>query len=404
MVTSAEPEVVLKAFPGDLDRRTRSAWERENARWSRVPGTRVVHGTDVIEGRFTVQAERCPLSLVDTAPLPIPEALALARALATTLAAAHAAGLVHGGITAHNVLFRATGEPVLADGGLVLRDAFPVAPPVEWAAPETVRDAVRDARADHYGLGAVLFFALTGKPPHPARLGEGPEEHALRVLGEPAPELERPDVPLGLAKLVHALLARDPDARPADVLAELDRITATAPPATAPPATEPQAATEPRTITDPTGVPRPTGKRIQVAEAKPLPDTDRRERIGLILGVAAALALFAAAPLLLLRDDPPAPSPQAPAVSAPRAPQIHVIEVQDAGDHVTITWSGPDLDYVVITAPEGKPNFPSPETRDRTARITVEPNRKHCFEVQGTDGRNTYHSKPHPIRSAKCTR
>ncbi|XVV00403.1 protein kinase domain-containing protein [Actinosynnema sp. CA-248983] len=395
MVTSSEP--VLKAFPGDLDRRTRSAWERENARWSRVPGTRAVHGTDVIEGQFTVRAERCPLSLADTAPLPIPDTLALARALAKTLAAAHTAGLVHGDVTAHTVLFRATGEPVLADGGLVLRAAFPVAPPVEWAAPETVRDAVRDARTDRYGLGAVLFFALTGTPPHPARLGEGPEEHALRVLGEPAPEVERPDVPLGLAKLVHALLARDPDARPADVLAELDRTTPT-------PAAEPRTATTPRTAAEPTTVPRPTGKRIQVAEATPLPDTDRRDRLGLVLGVAAALALFAAAPFLLLRDDPPAPSPQAPAVSAPQAPRIHVTEVLDNGDHVTITWTGPDLDYTVITAPEGKPNFASPETRDRTARIAVEPNRKHCFEVHGTDGRNTYRSNPHPIRSAKCTR
>ncbi|CAL9441499.1 hypothetical protein SUDANB95_02242 [Actinosynnema sp. ALI-1.44] len=371
----------LKLFPGTPDRRARSAWERENGRWARVPGTRVVHGFEVTgDGRFGVRVERCPRALADAAPLPVPDVLALARALAATLAAAHAAGLVHGGPTAHNVLFRGTGEPVLADGGLVPREAFPVAPEAAWAAPETVRDAVRDARTDLYGLGAVLFFALTGQPPHPARLGETAEEHVLRVLGEPAPEVDRPDVPLGLAKLVRALLDPDPAARPADVPAELDKITG------------------------PVAPPAPSGRRVQVAEAGPLPDTDRRDRLGLVLGVAAALALFAAAPFLLLRDDPPAPSPQVPAVSAPQAPRIEVTEVRDDGDHVTITWTGPDLDYVVITAPEGKPNSTSAESRERTARIAVEPNLKYCFEVHGTDGRTTHRSAPHPIRAAKCTR
>nr|BFE50695.1 hypothetical protein GCM10017745_41220 [Saccharothrix mutabilis subsp. capreolus] len=122
-------------------------------------------------------------------------------------------------------------------------------------------------------------------------------------------------MPLGLAKLVRALLDPDPAARPDDVRAELDKITG------------------------PVGPPAPSGRRVQVAEAKPLPDTDRRDRLGLVLGVAAALALFAAAPFLLLRDDPPAPSPQVPAVSAPQAPRIEVTEVRDDGDHVTITWT-----------------------------------------------------------------
>lgn len=393
MVTSGM-DTVLKLFPGTPDRRTRSAWERENGRWARVPGARVAHGLEVTgDGRFGVRVERCARALADGGPLPVADVLALGRALATTLAAAHAAGLVHGGPTAHNVLFRATGEPVLADGGLVPREAFPVAPEAEWAAPETVRDAVRDARTDLYGLGAVLFFALTGRPPHPARLGETAEEHVLRVLGEPAPEVDRPDVPLGLAKLVRALLDPDPAARPRDVLAELDEITR---PRDVP--AERDGITRPRTG------PAPGGKRIQVAEAKPLPDTDRRDRLGLVLGVVAALALFAAAPFLLLRDDPPAPSPQVPPVSAPQAPQIQVAEVRDNGDHVTITWTGPDLDYVVVTAPEGRPNFASAETRERTARITVEPNLRYCFEVHGTDGRNTHRSAPHPIRAAKCAR
>ncbi|HWO60207.1 MAG TPA: protein kinase [Umezawaea sp.] len=364
----------LKVFPGRLDRRTRAKLDKEIAAWRGVPATRVVHGAaEMADGRVAVWAELCPESLAERVrrdgPLPAADVVDVALRLTRALTAAHAAGLVHGGLTPHNVLFRATGEPVLADGGLVARNAFPAEPAAEFAAPETVRDAVRDARADLYGLGAVLYHACTGRAPHPALLGERPDDHVLRVLAAPSPELTRADVPGEVRDLVGALLVKDPAARH---LVDL----------------EPD---------------HPSKGRIPVAEAKPLPKGEPG-RLGLVVGVVGALALLAAAPFLLLRDDPPPPSSSGPTMSQGTA--IDVVEVVDDTERVRLTWSSTpaDLDYVVITAPEGKPNTKTAVLREHTTEIPVEPGVRYCFEVQGTDGRQVYLSAPKGIRGATCTR
>ncbi|MEU4765233.1 protein kinase [Actinosynnema sp. NPDC023794] len=545
-----------KVFPVALDRRTRVALEREIGKWRRVPFTPVVRGVEELaDGVTAVCSELCRYSLAarvrHEGALPVAEVLDLGQVLAEALAAAHAAGLVHGGVTATNVLFRASGEPVLADGGLVARRAFPTDPPVDFAAPETVRDAVRDARTDLYGLGAVLYLALTGEVPYPGRMGERAEEHLLRVLGAPVPEVTRADVPAGLADLVRALLAGEPDARPTDVAARLAAIAGVgfddfadttyapapnlpftmpttapaaptsspyAPPPTsspyappnhtppapppvgtgsapvpvapplgpppghlppvepsfgppapgsvqpAPPAESPfgpppsPSAHLPANEVPPSTPPHQTGSpvverfpastpppfnpppftpppftppastspasdppetylavppappvRMPLAEVKPTgKKSDRAGRLGLVAGIVGALALFAAAPFLLLGEDEPPPAPAAPTMNSPDgngAVQIELEVVEDTGDQVRLAWrSSVELDYVVIVAPEGQPNRATVQLREQTTQITVEPGRKYCFEVQGTDRDNVYVSQPKGIRDAVCGR
>ncbi len=358
---------VLKVFPGPLDRRTRARLEQEIAAWQGVPATAAVDGVEEMrDGRVVVRAELCPDSLVGRVRregvLEADDVVDVAGRLGRALAAAHAAGLVHGGVTPGNVLFRASGEPVLADGGLVLRGAFPAEPSAGVAAPETVGDAVRDARTDLYGLGAVLFFACTGRAPYPARLGERPDEHVLRVLAEPVPEVDRPDVPASVREMVRTLLAKDPGDR---VLAD-------------------------------------HRARVPVAEAKPEPKAEHG-RLGLVVGIATALGLFAAAPFLLLRDTPPPPSPAAPTMGAAG---IDRVEVSDGTDHVRLTWRGTPagLVYLVVTAPEGRPLTKSAELSEPALDIPVEPGLRYCFEVQGTDGKQVYVSAPTGIRGATCAR
>jgi hypothetical protein len=500
-----------KVFPVALDRRTRTALEREIGKWRRVPFTPVVRGVEELaDGVTAVCSELCRHSLAarvrHEGALPVAEVLDLGQVLAEALAAAHAAGLVHGGVTATNVLFRPFGEPVLADGGLVVRRAFPSDPPVDFAAPETVRDAVRDARTDLYGLGAVLYLALTGEVPYPGRMGERAEEHLLRVLGAPVPEVTRPDLPAGLSDLVRALLAREPDARPTDVAARLAAIAGvgfddfadttysptgtaagfpnataggppfipmpTAPPAPPPfapsgdtvfappaqlsfgppplgaqptpspfaapptpdapafvPASEEPATSPPRQAdspvverfltatppaTDPShesylAVPPAPPVRMPLAEVKPSEKKPHRTgRVGLVAGIAGALALFAAAPFLLFGQDSPPPAPAAPTMNSPTgnaAVQIELEVVEDTGDQVRLAWrSSAKLDYVVIVAPEGQPNRATVQMRVLTTEIPVEPGRGYCFEVQGTDGDHTYVSQPKSIRDAVCAR
>lgn len=94
----------------------------------------------------------------------------------------------------------------------------------EYLAPEQARDAhACDSRADLYGLGCVLYHALTGAPPFqdPSPLGVV-IRHAVE---QPRPVAElRSDVPVVLSQMLDCLLAKDPDARfatPAEALAAL---------------------------------------------------------------------------------------------------------------------------------------------------------------------------------------
>ncbi|MEE6258200.1 serine/threonine protein kinase [Plantactinospora sonchi] len=235
---SGEPgeAYALKVYPGRLDRRTRARVRDELRRLGELRGIAPVLVADglreLADGRAALRLELCAQSLPELldsfGPLSGTDTVALGSALAAALAAAHRAGLVHGGVTPGNVLFRPSGEPLLADFGLTLRHAFPADPArnLDFLAPETVRDGSADERSDLYGLGAILHFALTGRPPHQGPPGEPPGERLLRVLGAPVPPVERADLPPGLPDLVSELLAKDPDHRPADAADVLARLAA----------------------------------------------------------------------------------------------------------------------------------------------------------------------------------
>lgn len=227
-------DVAVKLFAERLDRDTAALLDRERAALEAVRSVRSVLPIDgtVVDGagRSGVRMELCRGSLaglLDTAgALGVPDVLAIGCAAATALAAAHNVGVVHGGVTPANVLFRGTGEVVLADFGLALRERFPRDPvhAVEFTAPETLRDDTRSSAADLYGLGAVLHTALTGQPPFPRRAGQQPGERILQVLRDEALLIRDPGVPPELSTVVHQLLAKDPAARPPDAAAVADRL------------------------------------------------------------------------------------------------------------------------------------------------------------------------------------
>ena len=92
--------------------------------------------------------------------------------VAEGLAEVHACGLLHRDIKPQNIILGDDGLPRLVDFGL----AVPVAsdslhgiagsPP--YMAPEQARGQGErvDVRTDVYGLGAVLYYLVTGQPPH----------------------------------------------------------------------------------------------------------------------------------------------------------------------------------------------------------------------------------------------
>lgn len=226
-LTDNGTEVAVKIYADRFDRDTATRLDRERQALHTVRSVRSILPIDGVvddaDGRSGVRMERCQGSLAGsldagTSTLAVPEVLDIGWAVASALAAAHRVGVVHGGVTPHNVLYRRSGEPVLADFGLALRERFPRDPmhALEFTAPETLRDDVRSVASDLYGLGAVLYAALVGTPPFPHRIGQPPGERILRVLREPVPPVQGAGIPAELSGLIGRLLAKDPADRPSD--------------------------------------------------------------------------------------------------------------------------------------------------------------------------------------------
>ena len=142
----------------------------------------------------------------------------LIEQVASGLAEVHACGLLHRDIKPQNIILGDDGLPRLVDFGL----AIPVAsealhevsgsPP--YMAPEQARGQGErvDARTDIYGLGAVLYFLLTAKPPHKGVTLKEVLEQARDAPVVPPRRINR-RVPRALERVCVKALASDPRAR-----------------------------------------------------------------------------------------------------------------------------------------------------------------------------------------------
>ncbi|HET8589550.1 MAG TPA: protein kinase, partial [Nakamurella sp.] len=100
-----------------------------------------------------------------------PEVLTVLIPLADALAAAHERGIVHGDLSAANVLFDRAGRPLLADLGAAraaTEAGVPVAVTVTDVAPEVARGASPAPASDLFSLGSVALHCLSGGPAWPA--------------------------------------------------------------------------------------------------------------------------------------------------------------------------------------------------------------------------------------------
>lgn len=152
------------------------------------------------------------------APFTLEELTAGFLGLADALAAVHATGAVLRDLRPSHVLRTPDGRVLLVDVGLSRVDVLSshtasslLMQGSAWAAPEQVHANAVDQRSDLFGLGVMMWQALTGELP----FGDGPaflreREHALPPLAR-----LRTDVPPAIEQLVRACLADDPSQRPA---------------------------------------------------------------------------------------------------------------------------------------------------------------------------------------------
>ncbi|MCW2946574.1 MAG: serine/threonine protein kinase [Actinoallomurus sp.] len=174
-----------------------------------------------------IDGESLSATIARQGPVGADRALEVIVAVASALAVAHAAGVVHRDVKPGNLLIGQDGSIKITDFGIARAvDAIPLTrtgmllgTPL-YLAPEQASGLPATAASDLYALGVIAFELLTGRPPY-----EGPAAAVLLAHRDsPFPELP-PSVPSGLRDLVLALTAKDPAMRPADAAAVVDRAT-----------------------------------------------------------------------------------------------------------------------------------------------------------------------------------
>ena len=232
------------------------------------------------------------------------QTLDILEAVLAGLAAAHKAGIVHRDLKPENVLLADDGRIKIGDFGLARAASANTATgaallgTIAYLSPELVTRGIADARSDIYAIGIMMYEMLTGEQPFK---GEQPMQIAYQHANDsvPAPSRKNAKVPAELDELVLWATSREPDDRPRDARAMLDRLyevhsdLMTALPATAATSVQRTMVMPTATATDPTAETQVIGQRGRL----PLAPTSVHSQSALLRAAApdaiTALALTA---------------------------------------------------------------------------------------------------------------
>jgi serine/threonine protein kinase len=293
-------EVAVKEvrYPGDPQDDEVAELNRRTLREARAagrlthPNVVVVH--DVIEenGRpwivmQLVDSRSLGQVLRDDGPLPVRMAAEIGLQVLEALRTAHAAGVLHRDVKPENVLLTEDGRVVLTDFGIARMETDTtmtrtglVGTPA-FIAPERLRGYPAQRESDLWSLGATLYAAVEGRPPHDKGMAMATMHAVLNDEPEPALRAGR------LGAVLSGLLEKNPaerltadqaermlrsiaEDRSAVPAARQPTLPATPlpPPATSPPGKQPRAGQGPAARRDPAPPPAPE----PAAQAAPGPD------------------------------------------------------------------------------------------------------------------------------------
>ena len=184
---------------------------------------------ELVEGRTLKQ-------VLDGKPLPAEQVIAVGRAIAEGLAAAHDAGILHRDLKADNVMIGDRGTVKLLDFGLAkslqqepedlaLTSEGKIIGTVSAMSPEQASGVVLDERSDLFSFGTLLYEAATGTSPFL-------RDTAMQTLAcicnrtQTAAVERNPTIPRQLSDLIDDLLEKDPERRPQSARQVLVRLRA----------------------------------------------------------------------------------------------------------------------------------------------------------------------------------
>jgi eukaryotic-like serine/threonine-protein kinase len=261
--------------------------------------------------------------LTEQGTLPIARAVHLAIDACRGLDCAHRQGLIHRDLKPENlfVTTRDDGQDLckLLDFGVVKSAHDNSTRPgaiigtTRYMAPEQLGgDLPLTPRSDLFSLGVILYECLAGKSPFD---GDTVERVLFKIMTEretPIRQL-RPEVPAELEALLHAVLAKAPEERPASALAFAKALATFVRPGDRAPTfstwqlqiADPEVATSstreltPRLVDADRVTPHTTTRQIR---------RTRRLEPSLLIAVALGLGLGIAVALLMVRRPPDVPS------------------------------------------------------------------------------------------------
>jgi tRNA A-37 threonylcarbamoyl transferase component Bud32 len=358
------------------------------------------------DGRPYIVMEFCErgslaAQLGTTGPSSLADALAGGVKLCGALAAAHAAGILHGDVKPQNVLVNRFGQPALADFGLAsfsrngvlagMADAFTLA----HAPPEVLERQVVTAASDLYALASTIYTVLAGRTPHPVERGMPVAQHLLRVLRDPVADIHRGDVPATVSNVLRDAMAIDPAHRPSSAM-ELGRVLQQLKAELGLPATDLVAAAGVAGPAQGTVAPEPEVtvarvRRSSVPEPAPRPVMDRSRR-RLALAAAGLAAVVAAGAVLLTStgrggDDPAKPGPREVTTTAsagPRPdPRPKALSVSDQGASAVLRWRLADARFPLVLLRRPGPHQPVVLAEGSTGTVVggLDPRTGYCFQV-----------------------